>query len=202
MSSTVPVATPVLDISVVAVPPPAVVAAVGPSAAADAGPVLNLTTLADALPVAAATVIAAPALAGAPAAAGAPVPAPHAAARPAKGRPTVWNATCTGVLTPYVRPYVDNLNAHRRGDKAAKQRNEDINSAIIDELGHACGWDRAHLLAVGPDNKRTAGVRRDPVDPSRMDYAAQQVFEGRQITWRRLLRQVRHTLQTKCSSLT
>jgi hypothetical protein len=106
-----------------------------------------------------------------------------------KGRPMVWNQMCTAPLHRKLPEYVKNLNATRRGNKAAKARNEAINSALIDELGHACGWQMANLYAV-VDGKPTKGVKQEPLDTSKMDYAAQQVYEGRQIAWRRLLRQV------------
>jgi hypothetical protein len=118
--------------------------------------------------------------------------APAAVALPAKGRPPAWNLTCSELLHAKQPAYKKNLNDRRRGDKGAKARNEAINTALIDELGHACGWDINNLYsAVGPDGKRDPGVKREPVNTSKLDYAAQQVHEGRQIAWRRLVRQVR-----------
>jgi hypothetical protein len=115
-------------------------------------------------------------------------------AKAAKGRPPAWNATCKGMLMARQVPYVRNLNDTRRGDLAAKARNKAINTELIDELGHACGWVTANLYAVGPDGKRRDIVKQEPVDVSKLDYAAQQVHEGRVIAWRRLLREVRRSL--------
>jgi hypothetical protein len=154
-------------------PPPHIANAASPNSAAAGVPNAPVVAVAVALPISAPAV-------------------PAAVTLPAKGRPPAWNLTCSDLLHAKQPAYKKNRNDGWRGNKGAKARNEAINTALIDELGHACGWDINNLyLAVGPNGKRNPGVKREPVNMSKLDYTAQQVHEGCQIAWRRLVCQVR-----------